>query len=108
MIRQLQATELQEWLADTTREQPLVLDVREPWEHEVCNIAGSRLLPMQDVPARVKELPADTDIVVLCHHGMRSLQVAQFLKQSGLERVFNLRGGIAAWAAQVDPDMSQY
>ena len=108
MIRQLQATELQEWLADTTRERPLVLDVREPWEHEVCNIAGSRLLPMQDVPARVKELPADTDIVVLCHHGMRSLQVAQFLKQSGLERVFNLSGGIAAWAAQVDPDMSQY
>ena len=108
MIRQLQATELQEWLADTTREQPLVLDVREPWEHEVCNIAGSRLLPMQDVPARVKELPADTDIVVLCHHGMRSLQVAQFLKQSGLERVSNLSGGIAAWAAQVDPDMPQY
>lgn len=108
MIRQLQATELQEWLADTTREQPLVLDVREPWEHEVCNIAGSRLLPMQDIPARVQELPADTDIVVLCHHGMRSLQVAQFLKQSGLERVSNLSGGIAAWAAQVDPDMSQY
>ena len=108
MIRQLQATELQEWLADTTREQPLVLDVREPWEHEVCNIAGSCLLPMQDIPARVKELPADTDIVVLCHHGMRSLQVAQFLKQSGLERVSNLSGGIAAWAAQVDPDMSQY
>jgi rhodanese-related sulfurtransferase len=104
----LQATELQEWLADTTREQPLVLDVREPWEHEVCNIAGSRLLPMQDIPARVKELPTDTDIVVLCHHGMRSLQVAQFLKQSGLERVSNLSGGIAAWAAQVDPDMSQY
>jgi rhodanese-related sulfurtransferase len=108
LIRQLQATELQEWLADTTREQPLVLDVREPWEHEVCNIAGSRLLPMQDIPARVKELPTDTDIVVLCHHGMRSLQVAQFLKQSGLERVSNLSGGIAAWAAQVDPDMSQY
>ena len=108
MIQQLQATELQEWLADTTREQPLVLDVREPWEHEVCNIAGSRLLPMQDIPARVKELPTDTDIVVLCHHGMRSLQVAQFLKQSGLERVSNLSGGIAAWAAQVDPDMSQY
>jgi rhodanese-related sulfurtransferase len=108
LIRQLQATELQEWLADTTREQPLVLDVREPWEHEVCNIAGSRLLPMQDIPARVQELPTETDIVVLCHHGMRSLQVAQFLKQSGLERVSNLSGGIAAWAAQVDPDMSQY
>lgn len=108
MIRQLQATELQAWLADATREQPLVLDVREPWEHEVCNIEGSRLLPMQEIPARVQELPADTDIVVLCHHGMRSLQVAQYLKQAGLERIFNLSGGIAAWATQVDPDMSQY
>ena len=57
---------------------------------------------------RLQELPTDADIVVVCHHGMRSLQVAQFLKQSGLERVFNLSGGIAAWAAQVDPDMPQY
>ena len=108
MIQQLQATELQEWLGDTTREQPLVLDVREPWEHEICNIAGSRLLPMQEIPARVQELPVDTAIVVLCHHGMRSLQGAQFLNQSGLERVSTLSGGIAAWAAQVDPDMPQY
>ena len=66
------------------------------------------LLPMQQIPSRLQELPADADIVVVCHHGMRSLQVAQFLKQSGLERVFNLSGGIAAWAAQVDPDMPQY
>ena len=108
MIEQLQADGLQSWLEDAARAKPLLLDVREPWEHEVCAIAGSKLLPMQEIPARIKELPADTDIVVICHHGMRSLQVAQFLKQSGLERVFNLSGGIAAWAAQVDPDMAQY
>ena len=55
-----------------------------------------------------QELPADAAIVVVCHHGMRSLQVAQFLKQAGLAQVYNLSGGIAAWAAQVDPDMPQY
>ncbi len=108
MIEQLQADELQTWLADTTRARPLVLDVREPWEHEICNIANSRLLPMQEIPARWQELPADTPIVVMCHHGMRSLQVAQFLKHAGLVQVYNLSGGIAAWAAQVDPDMPQY
>ena len=108
MIEQLQAEVLQSWLADATRARPLVLDVREPWEHEVCAIPNSKLLPMQEIPARVQELPTDTDIVVVCHHGMRSLQVAQFLMQSGLERVFNLSGGIAAWAEQVDPDMARY
>ncbi len=108
MIEQLQADDLHSWLADAGRAKPMVLDVREPWEHEICSIPDSKLLPMQEIPARLQELPADTDIVVVCHHGMRSLQVAQFLKQSGVERVFNLSGGIAAWAAQVDPDMSQY
>ena len=108
MIEQLQPEQLQARLADTTGTTPLVLDVRDPWEHEICAIAGSKLLPMQEIPARVQELPADTDIVVVCHHGMRSLQVAGFLKQSGLERVFNLAGGIAAWAEHIDPDMSRY
>jgi rhodanese-related sulfurtransferase len=108
LIEQLQASELHSWLADATRAKPVVLDVREPWEHEVCSIANSRLLPMQEIPARLQELPADSDIVVVCHHGMRSLQVANFLRQSGLERVFNLSGGIAAWAEQVDPDMPRY
>jgi rhodanese-related sulfurtransferase len=108
LIEQLQADELQSWLADSARAKPVVLDVREPWEHEVCTIPDSQLLPMQDVPARWQELPADNDIVVVCHHGMRSLQVAQFLKQSGLTRVYNLSGGIAAWAEQVDPEMPRY
>lgn len=108
MIEQLRADELQSWLADSARAKPLVLDVREPWEHEVCAIPDSRLLPMQEVPARWQELPAEADIVVVCHHGMRSLQVAQFLHQSGRTRVYNLSGGIAAWAEQVDPDMPRY
>jgi rhodanese-related sulfurtransferase len=108
LIEQLQANALQSWLADSARAKPLVLDVREPWEHEVCAIPDSKLLPMQEIPARWRELPADADIVVVCHHGMRSLQVAGFLKQSGLARVYNLSGGIAAWADQVDPDMPRH
>jgi rhodanese-related sulfurtransferase len=108
LIGQVQADELQAWLADDGRAKPLVLDVREPWEHEICSIPDSRLLPMQEIPARWQELPADAAIVVVCHHGMRSLQVAQFLKQAGLAQVYNLSGGIAAWAAQIDPDMPQY
>ena len=108
MIEQVQPDELKAWLDDATRARPLVLDVREPWEHEVCAIPGSQLLPMPEIPARWQELPNDTDIVVVCHHGMRSLQVAGFLQQAGLTRVRNLSGGIAAWAARVDPDMPRY
>ena len=87
---------------------PLILDVREPWENAICNLADAQLLPMQEIPARWNELPQDRDIVVLCHHGMRSLQVANYLRSMGLSRLYNLSGGIAAWAEQVDPTMARY
>lgn len=86
----------------------MILDVREPWEHDVCRIAGAQLLPMQQIPARLGELPQDRDIVVMCHHGMRSLQVANFLAQSGFTEVVNLQGGIDAWSRQVDPSVPLY
>jgi rhodanese-related sulfurtransferase len=108
LIEQLPATALREWLDDKSRAAPLVLDVREPWEHDVCHIEGAQLLPMQEIPARAGELPQDRDIVVMCHHGMRSLQVANYLKSAGVSRVYNLSGGIAAWADQVEPAMSRY
>ena len=108
MIEQLPVTALHEWLADGGRAAPLILDVREPWEHAICRIEQARLLPMQEIPARCPELPRDRDIVVLCHHGMRSLQVANFLRDSGIERLYNLDGGIAAWAEQVEPTMARY
>lgn len=108
MIAELPPTALNEWLHDSTRAAPLVLDVRESWEHALCSIAGARLVPMQEIPTRWSELPRDRDIVVLCHHGMRSLQVAQYLESVGLERLHNLNGGIAAWADEVDPSMAQY
>jgi rhodanese-related sulfurtransferase len=87
---------------------PLLLDVREPWEFATCHIAGSQPMPMSSVPARAEELDPEAEIVVICHHGMRSAQVCMFLERQGFSRVFNLAGGVAAWAVDVDPAMPQY
>ena len=108
MIEQLPATALREWLDNAARGQPLVVDVREPWEHAICHLETAQLLPMQEITSRWQELPRDRDIVVLCHHGMRSLQVADFLHAQGYTRLYNLSGGIAAWADEVEPSMAQY
>ena len=108
MIEQLPATALREWLKDAARGQPMVVDVREPWEHAICHLEEAQLLPMQEITARWQEIPQDRDIVVLCHHGMRSLQVADFLHDQGYTRLYNLIGGIAAWADEVDPSMAHY
>ena len=107
-MRQMSATELADWLADPQREKPLLLDVREPAEFDICRIEGSQLIPMGTVPSRLSELDPDADIVVICHHGARSAQVTMFLERQGFARVVNLAGGIAAWAAQVDPSMPRY
>ncbi|MBK1703267.1 rhodanese-like domain-containing protein [Halochromatium glycolicum] len=87
---------------------PLLLDVREPWEHAICRIDGSELLPMRQVPSTIGRLQPNRPTVVICHHGIRSQQVARFLEQQGFARVINLRGGIAAWASDVDPEMPTY
>jgi rhodanese-related sulfurtransferase len=108
LIEELPATALRLWLDDRTRAAPLVLDVREPWEHQICRIEDARLLPMQEIPARWHELPRDRAIVVMCHHGMRSLQVGNYLLRAGLSNIYNLMGGIAAWADQVEPAMPRY
>lgn len=108
MIEQLPATALHEWLADEKRATPLIVDVRESWEHAICKLPDAKLLPMQQIPSRVDELPRDRDIVVVCHHGMRSYQVAEFLANAGFTRLYNLSGGMAAWSAEVDPQTPQY
>lgn len=108
-MNQLGPAELSRWLADRTADQPLLLDVREPWEHEVARIPGSVLMPMAEIPARLDELQeAERPIVCVCHHGVRSFQVAYFLASRGLGPIFNLAGGIDAWARDVDPDCPQY
>lgn len=87
---------------------PLLLDVREPWEERVCRIDGSVLVPMRRIPEAVRELDPEQETVVICHHGVRSYQVAYFLEHSGFKDVINLSGGVAAWARDVDPDMPTY
>lgn len=107
-MQQLLPAQLAEWLADTGRPPPQLLDVREPWEFELCQIAGSQHMPMHLVPLRCQELDPEQDIVVICHHGARSMQVAMFLENRGFASVHNLSGGVNAWAMNVDPAMRRY
>ena len=110
-MNQLSVTELSTWLADTTRMAPLLLDVREPWEVQTASMPGITNVPMNQIPARldeVKELAGERDIVAICHHGGRSMQVAMFLEHHGLGPVHNLSGGINAWSLQVDPAVPRY
>lgn len=108
MIRQLAPRELKLWLDDEGRSQPVLLDVREPWELGVCRIDGAQHIPMRTIPARLMELDRDAEVVVICHHGARSYQVAMFLEHQGFSKLFNLYGGVAAWAREVDPSMPTY
>ncbi|MCK0509376.1 MULTISPECIES: rhodanese-like domain-containing protein [Aromatoleum] len=107
-MRQMTASELADRLADASREKPVLLDVREPWEFETCHIEGSQPMPMATVPAHLGELDAGAETVVICHHGARSAQVGMFLERQGFRDVINLAGGVAAWAAQVEPGMARY
>jgi len=91
---------------------PIVLDVREPWEVQTASLtldgAPTVCIPMNEVPGRLAELAALQPVLSLCHHGMRSLQVALFLERQGFRRVFNITGGIDAWSRQVDASVPLY
>ena len=88
--------------------QPFLLDVREPHEFAYARIAGSVLIPLQQLPARFSEVPADREVVVICHHGMRSQQACHFLQHSGYENLVNLKGGIDAWSVICDASVPRY
>lgn len=107
-MNQLSPPQLSAWLADPARARPLLLDVREPWEFQTCRIGDAQLVPMREVPARLSEIDRGADVVVICHHGSRSQQVAFFLERQGYARVHNLAGGVDAWARSVDPAMPVY
>jgi len=86
-----------------------LLDVREPWEYETARLEGAKLIPMGDIPARAhQELDPEDRIVVICHHGVRSLTVTNWLRQQGFENAQSMRGGIDGWARTVDPKVPLY
>ena len=86
-----------------------LIDVREPWEFATTHVEGSILMPMGDIPARAhQELDPEEHLVLMCHHGMRSKNVAVWLRNQGFEQAQSLRGGIDSWSAEVDPGISRY
>jgi rhodanese-related sulfurtransferase len=107
-MERITAGELAAWLADARREKPVLLDVREPWEFEKARIEGATLMPMRELPSRIAQIDEAKEVVAICHHGGRSMQVAMFLEKQGFKRVHNLVGGIDAWSRTVDPAVPLY
>ncbi|OGC01385.1 molybdenum cofactor biosynthesis protein MoeB [candidate division KSB1 bacterium RBG_16_48_16] len=103
---ELSASELRE--AVDLSPGPFLLDVREPHEYEICRLPHSRLIPLGQLPTRIHELDRRWEIVAYCRSGVRSAEAVKFLRESGFDKIKNLRGGILAWADQVDPTMPRY
>ena len=86
----------------------LLIDVREPYEVEIASVRGAAFIPMGQIPANVHTLPRDEHLLIMCHHGGRSLRVTQYLRAQGYPAVTNIAGGIDAWAEQIDPTLRRY
>ena len=111
MIPQVRPADWSDWLqAQATR--PVLLDVREPWEVQTASVPAGDFdlvaIPMNEIPARLAELPQDRPIACLCHHGARSQRVALFLAHQGYGDVANVAGGIDAWSRERDPGIPRY
>ena len=107
-MQQIRPQQLAAWLSDDSRRKPVLLDVREDWEFALCKLPDALHMPMHLVPLRSNELNPDDEIVLICHHGMRSMQVAMFLERQGFSSLINLTGGVAGWADEVDPNLPRY
>ena len=105
-MQQISAEELHRRLLDGWK--PVILDVREDWETEICGLENSLHISLSGLPQRLAELNQDDEFVVLCHHGMRSMQAVSFMEHHGFNRIVNLDGGIHAWADSIDPTMAKY
>lgn len=104
-MQRFSARQLSDYLK---QHQPRLIDVREPWEFDICHLEGSELLPMGQVPAKLELFHESPEYVIICHHGIRSLQVMQFLAHHGIQNTINLDGGVDAWARDVDVTMPLY
>jgi rhodanese-related sulfurtransferase len=106
MLSEISVQDLSKRMAEP--QPPVVLDVREPQELAVARFPGALEIPMQSVPSRLDELDRSAEIFVLCHHGMRSAHVADYLVDQGFTRIGNVTGGIDAWSLFVDPSVPRY
>ena len=106
-MREFTASELDAYLRESERK-PLLLDVREPWEFDKAHIEGSTLVPMRQIGDHIPALHDAEEIVVICHHGIRSRVVCRFLESEGFSNVINLAGGVDAWARFVARQMPTY
>jgi rhodanese-related sulfurtransferase len=104
-MQRFSATQLDAYLQ---RKRPRLIDVREPWEFDICHLPDSELVPMAQIPARLPLFHESNEYVIICHHGIRSLQVCQFLAHHGINNTINLDGGVDAWAREIDKDMPLY
>jgi rhodanese-related sulfurtransferase len=113
MIDHVRPAQLLAWFAAAPEgSQPVVLDVREPWELQTASVRADGFelvaIPMGELPTRLVELNPASPIACLCHHGARSLRVAAFLQHNGFEQLANITGGIDAWSHENDPAVPRY
>ena len=106
MIGKMTVTELETKIKSNQR--PYLLDVREPFERDICKLTDDLNIPLKDLQTRFSELNKDQEIVVYCRSGGRSQQACMFLEQQGFKNVINLTGGVLAWSDYVDPSMPKY
>jgi len=104
-MQRMKAAELAHYL---TTSNPLLVDVREPWEFEICQLANSINIPMGSIPNHLQQIQEADECVIICHHGVRSLNVIQYLMTQDTDHLINLDGGVDAWAQAVDRDMALY
>lgn len=89
-------------------EKPLIVDVREPWEAQICAIEGAKLVPLNTVAANLQAFEGAEEVIIYCHHGMRSLNAAAYLRRQGIDGARSLTGGIERWATEIEPGMAHY
>ena len=89
-------------------DQLLLVDVREPHEHAICHIQGAVFVPMGSIPANLQKLDVDEDVICFCHHGMRSFDVANWLRSQGVKSAKSMSGGIDRWSLEIDPSVPRY
>jgi rhodanese-related sulfurtransferase len=105
MIQDLAPKEFQDYLVDN---EDILIDVREQWEFDICQIKGAILMPMGEIAESYVNLNKDSKIALYCHSGIRSMHVADFLLSKGFQSLANLQGGIDAWAQEIDTTVERY